>query len=154
MAEMDTQNPQLNSTVAQLPPNIADLVGDIEPISRWDIGTEAVENVAKIAGVQDKRVKLHSVLGIWSEYYRHERKLRKSVAQKVFVALFIEIGCSIAVMACIGFGWMHFNKWVANIFFTTVFGQVSAMAYWIIKSLFPAPKTDPLSQINDIVSKL
>lgn len=154
MAELNLREKSVEFTELKLPDDVAHLVGDIEPLNRWSSATEAIDNVAKIAEVQDKRFKLQRVLDIWSDYHSHERDLRKSVAKWVFRALFAEIGVSIVLMFLIGIRWLHVDRWVADVFFTAVFSQASAMAYWIVKSLFPAPQTDPLSQINDIVSKL
>lgn len=135
-----------------LPDDVLAEVGDIEVVGRWT--ADQVNNFQVYAGVQDKRYKLKRAIRIWEDFYGAERSMRKTFALWVFIALGTEILFGVAAFFCLGFGVIHLNQWIADVFFVGVFSQVAAMAIQIVKSLFPTPKKDPLSQINDIVSKL
>lgn len=57
-------------------------------------------------------------------------------------------------MFLIGEKILTIQQWVANTFYVGMYGQVITVAMTVVRHLFPKPKQDLISQLNDMVDRL
>ncbi|MFC5471048.1 hypothetical protein ACFPPD_20370 [Cohnella suwonensis] len=88
---------------------------------------------------------------LWMTQEKSERRLRTGVAIGLGIFLGYELYVGNRAFLKIGEGAMVFPKWTVQIFFLGMYGQISTMAYFVVKSLFPRPKSDSLSAIREMV---
>lgn len=105
-------------------------------------------------GLEDKRFKLINVLNIWRKTQKNERKLKKVVAYMILGGLATELIAGNTAFFLIGFGLFKVPEWVAQTFFIGMYAQIISVVLIVVKSLFPTPKSDSLTELNKMVDKL
>jgi hypothetical protein len=118
------------------------------------LAPEDLETYKLVSDVEDRRVKMQSILGIWRRTQEDERKLRRTVAYWILGALFVELAAGNTAFFLIGFDRFTVSEWVAQTFIVGMYTQIVSIVLIVVKSLFPAPKTDILSELNQMVDKL
>lgn len=118
------------------------------------LAPEDLESYKVVADVRDRRFKMQTILGIWRRTQEGERQLRKNVAYWILGALFFELAAGNAAFFLIGFDRFTVSEWVAQTFIIGMYTQIVSIVLIVVKSLFPVPKTDILSEINQMVDKL
>ena len=72
-----------------------------------------------------------------AEGQRTERTLRRTYGLALLILLSVEIVAVLVITFLIGFDVIEIDRWVATTFIGGTFGQVSGMAFLIIRYLFP-----------------
>lgn len=99
----------------------------------------------------DRRLKEKSILKLWIHHEKSERTLRRNVALGLGVLLFLELAVGNTAFMLIGGRVMEFPDWAIQTFFIGMYTQITAMAFFVVKGLFPTPKTDSLTAIREMV---
>lgn len=97
-----------------------------------------------------KDKKLKEVLDAWSKQAKDERELRKSYAKLLLLALFFQTVLVNLAFFLIGFDWLKMDEWTARTFIITVFSELAAMVFFIVRYLF-APQD---KNILNLIEKL
>ena len=112
------------------PPKAVVAIGD--PLT-----SEQLDAAERITAIQDESWALHEVIGAWRQQQDSERDLRRSYATWMFGALLVESAVASTIIFLLGFSKITLDRWVADVFFVAVFGQVATCLVTITKYLFP-----------------
>lgn len=120
-----------------------------------EVSSEEIEAYKEVTQAQDRRYKLEKILGVWEDLQQSERILRRNSAYVIFGALFIELILGNWAFFELGFGQKTIlDPWIVKTFFIGMYTQIISIAMFVVKYLFPAPKQDAGSQLNDMITKL
>lgn len=126
----------------------------LQNVTAKQLAPEDLDSYKTVADVEDRRFKMQTVLGIWRKTQEGERELRRTVAYWILGALFIELAAGNTAFFLIGFGMFTVPEWVAQTFLIGMYAQIVSIVLIVVKSLFPSPKTDTISELNKMVDKL
>jgi hypothetical protein len=118
------------------------------------LSSEDLNSYKIIADVQARRFKMQTILGIWKRSQDDERSLRRIVAYWVLAGLFVQLAAGNTAFFLYGFGIFEVPEWVAQAFFIGMYTQIVSIVLIVVKSLFPSPKTDGITELNKMVDKL
>lgn len=111
----------------------------------------SLEDLIKVQEATDKSHKLHSVLESWSEQKTEERKLRKLYALCFVVILGLQILVLNTVLILIGCKVLSISEVQFNVFFVSMFGEITAFVLIVTKYLFPQESdTKLIETIKDL----
>ena len=97
---------------------------------------KSYEYMIKLQEARDKSRKLHSVLESWATQKSEERKLRKLYALCFMLILIIQIILLNVVFVLIGRNVLNISEVQFNVFFVSMFGEITAFALIVTKYLF------------------
>jgi len=107
-----------------------------------------IDSYARWREIEDKSHKLRKVIEAWSTQQEHERGLRREYARNLWLVLLLQVILVNTAFFLIGFGCMTVDPWVANGFILSVFGELAAMTFVVVRYLFPKVGADVLSLIE------
>lgn len=111
----------------------------------------SLEDLIKAQEATDKSHKLHSVLESWSEQKTEERKLRKLYALCFVVILGLQIIILNTVLILVGCKVLSISEVQFNVFFVSMFGEITAFVLIVTKYLFPQESDSKLIEtIKDL----
>lgn len=163
MSRKKTQQPATEKFIAESAKYLGEnIVEDVisRPKGKADnerISVKAKQEVEQSIAMQqqrDKTYKLEFVLGTWKETQEYERKLKQRVANIVFALLGLEVLVGNTAFFFYGFGLINVPEWVAQTFYVGMYVQVIGIVTIVVRSLFPKPKSDTLTELNRMVDKL
>lgn len=97
---------------------------------------KSLEDMLKLQDAKDKSRKLYSVLELWVTQKSEERKLRKLYALCFMLILIIQIILLNAVFVLVGRNILTITEVQFNVFFVSMFGEITAFALIVTKYLF------------------
>lgn len=109
---------------------------------------------SQIVDIDNKRRKNRLVLRLFHMHHKTERKLKVYFSIFILSALFIEVATGNVVMFLIGAKVLNVAQWVADTFYVGMYGQIITIAMTVVRHLFPKPKQDLISQLNEMVDKM
>ncbi|MDA8345370.1 MAG: hypothetical protein M0Z66_07790 [Thermaerobacter sp.] len=65
-------------------------------------------------------------------------RLRDWYAKSILIGLGAEAFASLVALFLLGLGILHLDRWIADAFFVTVFGEIVGLANIVVKHLFPS----------------
>lgn len=113
-----------------------------------------LETYRVINEIEQKRLKSLRVLGIWEQLQESERRLKTKVAWCILGAMFLELCVGNMAFYLIGSRAIAVDQWLAKTFIIGMYGQIISITVIVVKSLFPSPKSDVLTELNKMVKKL
>lgn len=132
-------------------------LGEIDELLEMSEGVESekdpvdFEKSRILKDDEARRDKDKRILQLWINQESSERKLRVGVVSGLGIILAGELIVGNMAFLKIGEGSMQFPEWTVQIFFMGMFTQIISMVFFVVKSLFPTPKTDSLSAIRGMV---
>lgn len=132
---------------SELPPSIRDKVLSIgRPLH----SSRDIDHFERIEDIRNRSRKLKTVLTAWETQQKEERGLRRTYANYLLAALFLQILLINGAFFGIGAGYLVVEKWVATTFIMAVFFEVVALVLVIVKYLFPKVGSEVLNLIEKI----
>jgi hypothetical protein len=132
---------------SELPPSIRDKVLSIgRPLH----SSRDIDHFERIEDIRNRGRKLKTVLTAWETQQKEERGLRRTYANYLLAALFLQILLINGAFFGIGAGYLVVEKWVATTFIMAVFFEVVALVLVIVKYLFPKVGSEVLNLIEKI----
>jgi hypothetical protein len=116
-----------------------------EPVMPADI-----DSYARWREVEDRSHKLRKVIEAWSIQQEQERILRREYARNLWLVLLLQVVLVNAAFFLIGFRVLIVDPWVANGFILSVFGELAAMTFVVVRYLFPKVGSDVLALIEKL----
>ncbi len=102
-----------------------------QPVTR-----EEVDVYKELLEINDKSYKLRTILGAWERQECHERSLRRCYALLLLLILFLQVVAINVAFFFMGSGWLTVERWVAQTFIVSVFGEMTGMVLIVVKYLF------------------
>jgi hypothetical protein len=132
---------------SELPPSLRDKVLSIsKPLN----SSRDIDHLERIEDIRNRSRKIKTVLSAWETQQKEERVLRRTYANYLLAALFLQILLINAAFFGIGLGYLAVEKWVATTFIMAVFFEVVALVLVIVKYLFPKVGSEVLNLIEKI----
>lgn len=127
-----------------LPANLKDKVIEIgAAVSLQDVAT-----YGQLQEIQDKSFRMRTVVNAWERQQTSERELRNRYAKWLLITLSVQMMFVNVAFFMLGLGYLSVEKWVATTFIMTVFGEVAAMTFIVVKYLFPEGASAVLALIE------
>jgi len=111
---------------------------------------EDVDTWRRLREIEDKSLKVRTILQAWERQHKEERALRRTYAKYLLVALFVQVAFVNMFLIALGMGWFKVEQWVANIFVVSVFGEIAGCALIVVKYLFPKVGTELFSILEKL----
>ena len=111
------------------------------------VSSEELDAYKFITEVDDKSLKINTILSTWSNQQNEERKIRKVFALALLICLFFQIIIINTTFFLIGFNVLIISQWLANTFILAVFAEIVSMSYIVLKYLFPRSSNELVSLI-------
>ena len=112
------------------------------------IGEKELDAASKYQAAMDKSQKLRALLAAWENQHKEERAMRKQYAKWLLGAMISQLALVNVTVFLVGNGTLTFDPWVVKIFIVSVFGEVAAMTFWVVKFLFPKMSSDVLGVLE------
>lgn len=116
-----------------------------EPVKPGDLDT-----IGKFTEIRDRSFRIRTIVEAWREQQILDRKLRKTYATWLLIAVSLQMALINLAFFFIGFEKMHVEEWVANTFIIGVFAETSSLVFVVVKYLFP----DSSRTILDLLERL
>lgn len=143
--ELPTTDSEDSLAKAELPLSLRDKVLSIgRPLH----SSRDIDHLERMEDIRNRSRKIKTVLNAWETQQKEERGLRRTYANYLLVALFLQILLINAAFFAIGAGYLVVEKWVATTFIMAVFFEVVALVLVIVKYLFPKVGSEVLSLIE------
>lgn len=108
---------------------------------------ETIDDLIRVQEVSDRSHKLHEILEAWKYQRSEERKLRKLYAICFIIILTIQIIVLNVFFVLIGYGNLVLTETQFNVFFISVFGEITAFVLIITRYLFRQETDDNLVKV-------
>lgn len=145
--ELTASESETSAVKSELPPSLRDKVLSI---SRPLNSSRDIDHLERMEDIRNRSRKIKTVLSAWETQQKEERGLRRTYANYLLAALFLQILLINAAFFGIGAGYLVVEKWVANTFIMAVFFEVVALVLVIVKYLFPKVGSEVLNLIEKI----
>lgn len=133
----------------QLPATVQKVVEKIgKPVTSAEI-----DEIGKLQDIQERSRHHRTIINAWKQQQDQDRKMRKTYATWLMVAMSGQIVGINIIFILIGCGLLEFQRWTTNTFVMSVFAEVSAMALLVVKYLFPATSDKVLNLIDRFRTK-
>ena len=112
--------------------------------------SKAVERHERIESVKIRRQKIDLVLDLWKKESDEVKSARKWFAYPLLFALFVQGLLADVVFVLLGLDVLRVDEWTARVFIMSVFAELAAMVFFIVKYLFSRTDRDLLSLIEKL----
>ena len=123
---------------------------NVNAIVEGPVTSEQVDTYGKLREIEDKSKKARVLLDAWERQHNEERNLRKHYAAWLLFALLLQMLFVNLSFFLIGIEYLKIEQWVAQTFIVSVFGEIAAMVFWIVKFLFPKVSADVLTVVEKL----
>ena len=110
------------------------------------------DDINALQAGQDLSHFINGFLDKWSQQQDGDRKLRSIYAGVLIAILLVQIVAINIAFFQIGLGKLRVDHWTARVFIMSVFGELAAMVFFIVKYLFRATGDDLVKQVGQIAA--
>ena len=130
----------------QIPPELQDLVAVVGEV----VTPEDVDAYRSVREIADKSYKIRTIVAAWEGQQREDRQLRRSYATWLLIALSVQMLIVDVAFFLLAAGIIGVDRWVAQTFIISVFGEIAAMTLIVVKYLFPETSSHVLKLIEKL----
>lgn len=112
-----------------------------------------IDEIGKLQDIRERSRHHRTIVRAWKQQQDQDRKMRKTYATWLLLAMSAQIVAIHIIFILIGTGGLEFQQWTTNTFVMSVFAEVSAMALLVVKYLFPATSDKVLDLIDRFRTK-
>jgi len=114
------------------------------------VTSKDIDSYGKFRDIENKALKLQRLLKTWTAQQEAERKLRKTYATWLLVALSAQVVLINLAFFLLGLKVLNVEVWVANTFIIAVFTELASMTWFVVKYLFPKDSQGLLNLIEKL----
>lgn len=126
----------------------SDLYAQFQAVVGAPVTSEQVDTYGRLQEIEARSNKARVLLEAWERQHNEERRMRRTYAAWLLFALLLQMAFVNVSFFLIGTGFLRIDQWVAQTFIVSVFGEIAAMTFWIVKFLFPKVTGDVLSVVE------
>ena len=112
--------------------------------------TKAVERHERLEALNICQRKIDTIFSHWKTEADEVRNARKPVAYWLLGAMISQGILADVAFFLLGLGYLQVDEWTARIFIMSVFAELAAMVFFIVKYLFSRTDRDLLNLIEKI----
>ena len=114
------------------------------------VTSDQVDTYGRLQDIEARSKKAHVLLDAWERQHNEERNMRHVYAGWLLFALLLQMLFVNLIVFLMGIQYLNVEHWVAQTFIVSVFGEIAAMTFWIVKFLFPKVSSDVLSVVEKL----
>jgi hypothetical protein len=127
----------------ELPAELKKLVAKVGPA----VSPSEVDSYGRIRNIIDESHRIRTIVNAWKLQQTQERGLREKYAFTLIVSFIVQAALINVVFLLVGMEWIKYDPGVAKAFILAVFGELSAMVFFIVKYLF-RPGSDKVLELT------